>query len=45
LIHALFEASTRQSPRAQRAHTLAPKEKKPFGRIALSLLDFRWAPD
>jgi hypothetical protein len=42
LIHALFEASTRQSPRA---HTLAPKEKKPFGRIALSLLDFRWAPD
>jgi hypothetical protein len=41
LIHALFEASTRQSPRAQRA----PKEKKPFGRIVLSLLDFRWAPD
>jgi hypothetical protein len=34
-----------KSPRVQRAHTLAPREKKPFGRISLSLLDFRWAPE
>jgi hypothetical protein len=40
-----FQACTRQSPRAQRAYTLVPNEKKPFGRISLSLLDFRWAPD
>jgi hypothetical protein len=39
------EQIKRQSSYAQRAHTLAPNEKKLFGRISLSLLDFRWAPD
>jgi hypothetical protein len=40
-----IEASTRQSPRAQSARTLTPQAKRPFGRISLSRLDFRWAPE